>query len=184
MKSRSTIQARPDVGLILKAAAFAAERHRKQRRKDVGATPYINHPLALASLLANEGGIDDAEVIVAALLHDTIEDTNTTASELRDAFGARIAAIVEEVSDDQTLMYAERKDRQVERAPHISRAAKLVKLADKICNLRDVADNPPHDWALRRRREYFDWAERVVAGLRGVHPALEAIYDEVAARRP
>lgn len=173
-----------DLALILRAAEFAADRHRKQRRKDVGATPYINHPLALASLLANEGGVRDAEVIAAALLHDTVEDTNTTVDELRAAFGSRVASIVEEVSDDPSQWYDERKQRQVDRAPHVSDAAKLVKLADKTCNLRDVVDNPPREWTLARRREYFDWADRVVAGLRGVHPTLEAVYDAASARRP
>lgn len=172
------------VALILKAAEFAADRHRRQRRKDVHATPYINHPLALARLLSNEGGVEDPEILAAALLHDTIEDTNTTATELRELFGERVAAIVDEVTDDPDLMYEERKRRQIQRAAHLSREAKLVKLADKTCNLRDVADNPPREWTLMRRREYFAWACEVVEGLRGVHPALEAVFDEAAAGRP
>jgi len=175
---------RSDSALILDAAEFAAERHRRQRRKDVHATPYINHPLALARLLANEGGVRDPEILAAALLHDTVEDTNTMIEELRTRFGARVAAIVDEVSDDPMLGYQDRKEHQVRRAPHASGEAKLVRLADKICNLRDMAGNPPRDWTLARRREYFDWADRVVAGLRGVHPGLEAIYDEAASRRP
>ena len=172
------------LALILKAAEFAADRHRRQRRKDVHATPYINHPLALARLLSNEGGVDDPEILAAALLHDTIEDTETTAAELREAFGERVASIVLEVSDDKSLSHDERKRRQVEHAPHVSDGAKLVKLADKTCNLRDVASNPPRDWTLRRRREYFDWACEVVEGLRGVHSGLEAVFDEAAAARP
>ncbi len=172
------------ISLVLKAAAFAADRHRRQRRKDLHATPYINHPLALASTLAVEGGVTDPEVLAAALLHDTLEDTETTASELRERFGERVAAIVQEVTDDPDDDDTTRRQRQVDRAPRLSHGAKLVKLADKISNLRDVADHPPHAWGLQRKRDYYDWATRVVAGLRGVHPGLEALFDAALTRRP
>ena len=167
-----------ELALLLKALAFAAHKHRDQRRKDPEASPYINHPIALADVLVNEGGVTDFEVLCAALLHDTVEDTDTTPEELTEAFGARIAAIVAEVTDDTRLAKAERKRLQIEHAGTLSRQAKLVKLADKICNLRDVAQRPPASWDLARRREYFDWAKRVVDGLRGVHPKLEEIFDE------
>jgi guanosine-3',5'-bis(diphosphate) 3'-pyrophosphohydrolase len=134
-----------DTGLVLKAMAFAALKHRDQRRKDANASPYINHPIALADLLWNEGGVRDAAVIAAALLHDTIEDTNTTAAELQKAFGSKVAGIVGEVTDDKSLPKERRKELQVEHAAHISKSAKLVKLADKICNLRDILASPPAD---------------------------------------
>lgn len=172
------------LALVLKAAAFAAEKHRRQRRKDLHATPYINHPLALASVLSVEAGVSDPEVIAAALLHDTLEDTETTAAELRAAFGERVAAIVEEVSDEPGLGDEERRRRQVEHAPHLSPGARLVKLADKIANLRDVAERPPHAWGLSRKREYFDWTAQVIAGLRGTHPVLEALFAQAQQRRP
>jgi len=165
------------LALLLKALAFAAHKHRDQRRKDAEASPYINHPIALADVLVNEGGVDDVEVLCAALLHDTVEDTDTTPEELVDAFGPRVARIVAEVTDDKALPKAERKRLQVEHAGELSPEAKLVKLADKICNLRDVAQRPPASWDLARRREYFDWAKRVVDGLRGVHPRLEQAFD-------
>ena len=171
-------------GRILAALQLAAEKHRDQRRKDLEASPYINHPIALASVLWAEGGVRDAAVICAALLHDTIEDTETTREELRRRFGARIARIVAEVTDDKALPKHERKRLQVEHAPHVSREAKLVKLADKICNLRDMQTSPPKTWPRSRRREYFDWSKRVVDALRGVHPRLEAIFDEAYAGRP
>ena len=173
-----------DYAQLLAALAFAAHKHRDQRRKDVNASPYINHPIALADVLVNEGGVEEVEVLCAALLHDTIEDTDTTEAEVAGAFGRRIADVVAEVTDDKTLAKAERKQLQVEHAAHISREAKLVKLADKICNLRDVADQPPKDWSMERRREYFEWAKRVVDRLRGVHPALEAVFDAAYARKP
>jgi GTP diphosphokinase / guanosine-3',5'-bis(diphosphate) 3'-diphosphatase len=166
-----------ELALLLKALAFAAHKHRDQRRKDAEASPYINHPIALADVLVNEGGVSDVEVLCAALLHDTVEDTATTPEELGGAFGSRVARIVAEVTDDNTLAKAERKRLQVERAGGLSPEAKLVKLADKICNLRDVAERPPASWDLARRREYFDWAKRVVDGLRGIHPRLEAAFD-------
>jgi guanosine-3',5'-bis(diphosphate) 3'-pyrophosphohydrolase len=170
--------------LIVRALEFAANKHRDQRRKDAQASPYINHPIALANVLVHEGQVNDPVVLSAALLHDTVEDTQTTPSELRSAFGEKIAAIVEEVTDDKNLPKAERKRLQVEHAAHISREAKLVKLADKICNVRDVADHPPAKWDLVRRREYFEWAKSVVDQLRGVHPGLEKKFDEAYARKP
>jgi guanosine-3',5'-bis(diphosphate) 3'-pyrophosphohydrolase len=174
-----------DIALVLRAAAFAAHKHRDQRRKDASASPYINHPLALASILANEGSVTDAATLCAALLHDTIEDTKTTHAELVEAFGQEIADVVAEVTDDKSITdKAERKRLQVEHAAHISTRAKRVKLADKIANLRDVAHSPPHDWPLQRRREYFDWAKSVIDRLRGVDASLEAVFDRAYAARP
>jgi guanosine-3',5'-bis(diphosphate) 3'-pyrophosphohydrolase len=173
-----------ELALLLKALAFAAHKHRDQRRKDAEASPYINHPIALADVLVNEGGVTDFEVLCAALLHDTVEDTATTHEELSNAFGSRIARIVAEVTDDQALPKAERKRLQVEHAATISREAKLVKLADKICNLRDVVERPPAKWDLQRRREYFEWAKSVVDRLRGAHPRLEAAFDDIYLKKP
>ena len=172
------------VAMILKAAQFAAVKHRDQRRKDENASPYINHPLALANVLAVEGGVENSEIICAALLHDTIEDTKTTAEELTAIFGDKVTGIVLEVTDDKSLDKAVRKEEQVRHAPHISHEAKLVKLADKICNLRDLVDNPPADWSLERKRAYFDWAGQVVDGVRGSHATLEILFDEVRSRCP
>ena len=172
------------LGGILDALQFAAHKHRDQRRKDLEASPYINHPIALANLLWREGGVQQPEVISAALLHDTIEDTDTTEDELRERFGKKVARIVAEVTDDKSLDKAVRKRLQVEHAPHLSREAKLVKLADKISNLRDMAASPPKTWPRSRVREYFDWAKRVVDGLRGVHPELEEIFDQAYSRKP
>ena len=173
-----------DLALLLKALAFAAHKHRDQRRKDAEASPYINHPIALADVLVNEGGVADTEVLSAALLHDTVEDTDTTPDELERVFGPRIARIVAEVTDDKNLPKAERKRLQVEHAATISAEAKLVKLADKICNLRDVAERPPASWDLARRTEDFDWAKSVVDRLRGAHPRLEKAFDAAYAKRP
>jgi guanosine-3',5'-bis(diphosphate) 3'-pyrophosphohydrolase len=172
------------MNIVIKAMAFAADKHRNQRRKDADASPYINHPIGLADVLANEAGLDDERVLVAAILHDTIEDTETTEQELARNFGQEIADIVLEVTDDKALPKAERKRLQIEHAPSSSRRAKLVKLADKICNLRDVATSPPATWPLERRQEYFEWAKAVVDGLRGTHPELERIFDEACKLRP
>ena len=170
--------------VLVDALAFAADKHRDQRRKDVPASPYINHPIALARVLRVEVGIDETDVLCAALLHDTIEDTETTLDELLQRFGQRIASIVDEVTDDRSLDRATRKQHQVEHAPHLSREAALVKLADKICNLRDVTNSPPPAWPLQRRREYFDWAKLVIDGLRGAHAGLEQLFDAAYAQRP
>jgi GTP diphosphokinase / guanosine-3',5'-bis(diphosphate) 3'-diphosphatase len=173
-----------DIAILIKAADFAAAKHRLGRRKDHEASPYINHPLALARVLKLEAGVDDVEVLAAAILHDTIEDTKTTREELALEFGEAIASLVAEVTDDKQLLKEERKNAQVEHAPHLSPQAKLVKLADKICNLRDIVHAPPRDWDDQRRREYFDWAKRVIDGVRGVHPRLEALFDEAHRRKP
>lgn len=173
-----------DTALILRAAAFAAHKHRDQRRKDVRASPYINHPIELARVLAEVGGVTDAVTLSAALLHDTLEDTDTTPEELQRAFGPEVAAVVAEVSDDKALPKAERKRLQVEHAATISDRAKRVKLADKISNLTDAVHAPPASWSLERRRAYFDWARSVIDRLRGVDPALEAAFDAAYAQRP
>lgn len=181
---KSDGKTRDSLALIIQALAFSAHKHRDQRRKDTQASPYINHPIDLANVLRNEGGIRDEVVICAALLHDTIEDTQTSPEELQREFGRRICAIVLEMTDDKHLPKHERKRLQIEHAPGLSRRAKLVKLADKICNLRDVAYSPPERWDLQRRQQYFDWAKQVVDGLRGVHGRLERAFDEVFLLRP
>ena len=169
---------------VIEAAYIAAVKHKTQRRKDIEETPYINHPLSLANVLTVECGIDDVEVICGALLHDTIEDTETEPAELIAAFGENITRIVLEVTDDKELLKIERKEAQVAHAPHISDQAKLVKLADKISNLRDISASPPSGWSVERKQEYFDWAARVIDGLRGVHPGLEALFDQIYSKRP
>ena len=171
------------LGAFAKAVAFAADKHRNQRRKDAEASPYINHPIALANVLANEGGVEDVTVLCAAVLHDTIEDTETTSEEMQAIFGPKVASVVMEVTDDKSLEKSLRKQRQMEHAPHISKEAKLVKLADKISNLQDIIASPPADWSAERKQAYFEWAAKVVAGVRGVHPGLESVFDGLLARQ-
>lgn len=173
-----------ELATVFQALEFAASKHRDQRRKDKHATPYINHPIALVGVLITDGDIDDYEVISAALLHDTIEDTDTSEAELKHVFGANITAIVQEVSDDKNLSKKDRKEAQIAHSSSLSTKAKLVKLADKICNLRDISSNPPEGWNLARRQEYFDWAGKVVDGLRGESSKLEMIFDSALSDRP
>jgi guanosine-3',5'-bis(diphosphate) 3'-pyrophosphohydrolase len=168
--------------LILKALRFAAHKHRDQRRKNRGATPYINHPIEVAEILCRIGGVSDPEILCGAILHDTIEDTETTPEELEKEFGAAVLGIVQAVTDDKRLPKEVRKNLQISHAPDLPDEAKLVKLADKICNIRDVISEPPAGWSLARRREYLLWAERVVNGLRGVSAPLEQEFDALAAR--
>jgi guanosine-3',5'-bis(diphosphate) 3'-pyrophosphohydrolase len=177
-------RAHAEITLLMDALAFSAHKHRNQRRKDVDASPYINHPIALARVLAVEGGITDHKTLAAAILHDTLEDTETTYEELKEKFGRTIAQTVREVSDDPTLAKADRKRLQIEHAKQLSRRAQLVKLADKTCNVRDMASQAPQGWPLERRREYFDWAKKVVDQIRGASKKLEAAFDEAFAARP
>jgi len=168
-----------DNATLLRALHFAADKHRDHRRLDPDASPYINHPIEVAETLARVGCVTDIEVLQAAILHDTIEDTETTAAELESNFGAEVRRLVEEVTDDKNLHKLERKRLQVERAAQLSTGAKQIKLADKICNVRDVTHAPPANWTLRRRREYLDWTEQVVAGCRNTNLPLEDYYDRV-----
>jgi GTP diphosphokinase / guanosine-3',5'-bis(diphosphate) 3'-diphosphatase len=180
----STMTAENDTSLLIRAIEFAARKHRRQRRKDVDASPYINHPIALMSVLCVEAGIRDTAVLSVAALHDTIEDTQTTQEEIQAAFGVEIAMLIAEMTDDKTLPKTERKRLQIAHAQHMSRDGALVKLADKICNLRDVAANPPVGWSLEEQRDYFRWAKAVVEGLPPVNAKLLQLFEQAYARMP
>lgn len=169
------------LALVLKAALFAADRHRNQRRKGHRGAPYINHPLAVAECLVT-AGIHDPEILAAALLHDTVEDTDTSPAELQHLFGERVASIVAEVTDDKSLPKAERKRRQIVSAPTKSYEAKLVKLSDKLCNLQDLRDCPPN-WSGDRISAYYRFAQDVYRGLRGTHPDLDSLMEHVFAEQ-
>lgn len=168
-------------GLLLKAVHFAAEKHKGQKRKDAEASPYINHPIQVTEILWRIGGVRDTTLLLAAVLHDTLEDTDATPEEIQEMFGGDVLALVKEVTDDKSLPKQVRKQRQVETAPHKSHRARMLKLADKISNVQDIIHTPPKDWSHERRREYVLWSERVVAGLRGVNEHLEARYDVLLA---
>ena len=178
--------ASPDVAIMtpqfLKALSFAAHKHRAQRRKDSDQTPYINHPITVANILLNEAGVTDEAVLIAALLHDTVEDTDTTFDEIEDHFGRTIRDIVDAVTDDKTLPKAVRKQQQIDHAPHLSDRAKLVKLADKISNVRDTRIAPPDGWPVSRIDEYLEWGKAVIQPIRGTHAQLEALFDEAYAQ--
>jgi guanosine-3',5'-bis(diphosphate) 3'-pyrophosphohydrolase len=174
----------PELKQLIKTLAFATRKHRHQRRKDIEASPYINHPITLVDILVNEADVTDLDTLIAALLHDTIEDTDATVEEIEAEFGQVVADLVMEVTDDGSLPQFERKALQVKHAPDLSYKAKLVKLADKIANLRDINRSPPAGWSLQRSQAYFDWAKQVIDSIRGTHEILETIFDEVYAKRP
>jgi guanosine-3',5'-bis(diphosphate) 3'-pyrophosphohydrolase len=179
-----SVNERNDTSLLIRSLDFAAGKHRMQRRKDEEASPYINHPIALMKVLCIEAGVRHVTILSAAALHDTIEDTETTGQELESEFGSEIASIVSELTDEKSLPKAERKRLQIAHAPHMSREGALVKLADKICNLRDVADSPPAGWSIERQRDYFDWAKAVVDRLPRVNAKLSELFVEAYGRRP
>ncbi|XP_014205934.1 guanosine-3',5'-bis(diphosphate) 3'-pyrophosphohydrolase MESH1 [Copidosoma floridanum] len=165
------------VAFIVKCANFAAIKHSKQRRCNKEQTPYINHPIGVANILVEEGNVYDPNVIVAALLHDTVEDTDTSFEEIEEHFGEKVRKIVEEVTDDKSLPKLERKRLQIVHAPDSSFKAKLVKLADKLYNLRDLEKETPVGWSLDRVDQYFEWAKSVVNGLKGTNAKLEKLLD-------
>ena len=165
--------------LVVKAAEFAAQKHEGQIRKGRDECPYIDHLKSVAQVIAEMGGIDDPEIIAAAWLHDTLEDTDTTPEELDAIFGKRIRRLVEEVTDDKSLPKKERKQQQIQHAPELSPDAVLIKLGDKISNIIDVTHTPPVHWSLERRKWYLDWAEGVIDKCPKVNAALEQYFIEV-----
>lgn len=176
-EAKSTAEVPSPMALVIRAAMFAADRHCNQRRKGPKGAPYINHPLAVAECLVT-AGVEDPDILAAALLHDTVEDTKTSPAEIEELFGPRVASIVAEVTDDKTLLKAERKRRQITCASTKSYEAKLVKLSDKICNLRDLRDCPPN-WSENRINAYHRFARDVYRGLRGAHAALDRHMEDV-----
>jgi len=167
------------ISIIVKCTNFAAEKHKNQRRKNSEKIPYINHPIGVAYILTHEAKITDAEVIQAALLHDTVEDTDTTFEEIEREFGENVRNIVDEVTDDKSLPKAERKRLQIVHAKDSTYQAKLVKLADKLYNLRDLQAIAPDGWSQERCLEYFKWSKQVVDNLRGTNEQLEASLDAI-----
>ena len=166
---------------LLKALEFAAAKHRDQRRKGRGSSPYINHSIEVARALAEIGGVTDPEILSAAILHDTVEDTQTTPEELDEVFGARIRSLVKEMTDDKSITSALRKQLQIVHAPALSPGARLIKLGDKLCNVHDVIHDPPASWDPVRRRAYLAWARAVVDQIRGTNAALEDAFDKLLA---
>ena len=167
---------------VLQAAHFAAEKHSGQRRKGATAEPYINHLLEVAELVSGALSEPDTNLVIAALLHDTIEDTGVTKEELAQAFGTDVAELVVELTDDKKLPKAERKRLQIVNAPKKSVRAAVVKIADKISNLRGILSSPPIDWSVQRRREYFEWGKQVVDALTLPNQRLKAEFDRLYQR--
>lgn len=163
---------------FVEALAYASEKHRFQVRKGRERTPFIHHPIQVTQLLSNYVAAADDNLLCAALLHDTLEDTDATAAELERRFGSQVCRIVQEVTDAKRLQRTEREQCQIDEAPTLSEAAKLVRLADKVMNVHDVGRFPPLSWSVRRRLEYIDWCEAVVYCLRGVNAELEARFAE------
>ena len=167
---------------IFEAAIFAARKHQGQVRKDDRRSPYITHPLQVAQTLWDTGGVRDPKTLIAAILHDTIEDTHTTRSEVQETFGEEILQIVLEVTDDKSLEKMARKRLQVVHAPNLSESARLIKMGDKLVNCSDILENPPSNWTLARRRNYIQWGADVIAQIRGTNQSLENAFDRVLAK--
>jgi (p)ppGpp synthase/HD superfamily hydrolase len=167
---------------ILESARFAAEKHAGQKRKGLAAEPYINHLIEVAELIAASSDLLDANLVMAGFLHDTIEDTGVTATELERRFGADVTALVVEATDDKSLPKEARKALQVKQAPQKSPRAQILKLADKISNLRSLLASPPADWSRERRHQYCEWAKDVVSGFTSPNGLLQAEFDKVYAQ--
>lgn len=167
--------------LLLQAIVFASQKHRNQLRKDE-VTPYINHPLQVALLLSDVAMVTNSGVLAAAVLHDTVEDTDTTKEEIAVHFGKRIAELVMEVTDDDTMPYRQRKQYEIDHAPELSDSATLIKVADRTSNVMDLIEAPAQGWDVKRRQQYLLWAETVVSNCRPVSRGLLKNFAEVAGR--
>jgi (p)ppGpp synthase/HD superfamily hydrolase len=172
----------PDMALVLRAADFAAARHRDQRRKGPEQEPYINHLIEVAQHLAHSADGHDAVLLAAGFLHDTVEDTETTLGELDGLFGPEVATVVAEVTDDKTLRKDERKRLQVEKITFKSRRAQLLSIADKTANIGSLVRAAPRDWTRGRIIEYSRWAEHVVSQVRGRDAYLDRVFEEAQSR--
>ncbi|NJO70172.1 MAG: HD domain-containing protein [Bacteroidetes bacterium] len=164
--------------LLLAAIKFASEKHMLQRRKGCENIPYINHTIKVAYILQETGGEKNAELLAAAVLHDVLEDTETTEHEIISLFGENVCHIVKEVTDDMSLTYDDRKRMQIKKAPTLSNEAKKIKIADKISNINDIVTTPLN-WSNRRKRKYVEWSQQVINGCRGINPLLDSAFDEI-----
>jgi guanosine-3',5'-bis(diphosphate) 3'-pyrophosphohydrolase len=164
---------------FITALKFASEKHRYERRKDELKSAYITHPIQVVEILWNTGGVWDIDILTAALLHDVLEDTPTEEAEICEPFGQQVLNLVKEVTDDKSLGKVERKRLQVEHAPNLSPKAKILKLSDKICTVRDIRENPPaaKDWSITRKQEYIDWSKEVVDAMRGIDLKLDSKFN-------
>ncbi len=170
-----------DLVLLARAADYAARQHVAQRRKGERSEPYVNHLTEVASLLAEATDGNDVVLLLGGLLHDTLEDTDSTYEDLVERFGPEVAALVAEVTDDKALPKQDRKRLQIEKTASKSTRARLLKIADKTSNLRSLVTSPPAGWSIERLREYVVWARDVVRSCRGLNPRLEAAFDAAAA---
>ena len=166
-----------EINTLLKAADFAADKHKMQRRKGYLRIPYINHPLKVA-LILTDAGESSIDLIISALLHDVLEDTPTTKNEIENIFGLNVLSIIIEVTDNMSLSEKERKAEQIIKAPGLSDSAKKIKIADKICNIRDILNYPIH-WSRKRKLRYVEWSKQVVDCCCGVNQVLDEWFEEV-----
>lgn len=166
-----------DINKLLVAVEFAAKKHKGQVRKDAAKTPYIIHPIGVANLLWQTGNIRSVNVLTAALLHDTLEDTDATEVEVEELFGPRVLYTVKEVTNDPNLSGMENKKLQVEHAPTMSLDGQLVKLADRVYNVGDLK-NPPPSWSKEKIDEYYGWGEKLLNALPGTNAGLELSLEE------
>jgi len=162
---------------LLVALQFAASKHKGQFRKGVHETPFINHPIRVATLLAENGEAGNENLLIAAILHDVIEDTDTTATDINTLFGDAVCKLVLECTDDKSLPSWERKQLQISYAPKASLCARKLKLADKICNIVDIREDPPKGWSVDRKLAYLTWSNAVYAGLKGINQRLDVLFE-------
>lgn len=164
--------------MVIQAIDFAAGQHKFQRRKGFYRIPYINHPIRVMRILAEAGGVVSPNILAAAALHDVLEDTDCKEDQIEKMFGPEVLTIVKEVTDDMNLPSAERKRKQILKAPTLSEGGRMIKMADKIANMQDILTFPL-DWSRHKKLAYFQWATEVAKGCSGVNSGLEKAFEEI-----
>ncbi|HEC60508.1 hypothetical protein LCGC14_0950780 [marine sediment metagenome] len=142
---------------LIEAFLFAAQAHKEQRRKGNGGAPYINHLIEVVSLLSSTAKVDDTDILIAAALHDILEDTPITVTEITKRYGSNVLSYVQAVSDDKALTLIERRAKQLKSMNESSDPIKYIKLADHCSN---IASLPP-TWDKQRLKEYIGWSQSV-----------------------
>ncbi|MDJ0951930.1 MAG: HD domain-containing protein [Alphaproteobacteria bacterium] len=181
IKPEQAAATRPDFTRLTRALSFAAEAHANQRRKGAAQEPYLNHLVEVLDLVAQATGGDDVDLLIASLLHDVVEDTSVTEDELTEAFGARVAEIVQANSDDMSLPKDQRRRKRIADMPHKSPDARIVKTADVISNIRAIVTSPPAGWTADRKLGYLEGCRQLIDAGRGANAALERVFDQTVA---
>jgi (p)ppGpp synthase/HD superfamily hydrolase len=159
---------------LFEALEYASKLHKDQRRKGNGGSPYVNHLIEVASLLSRVAEVTDHEVIIAAILHDVLEDTEAREGDIFDRFGGTVLAYVKHVTDDKLLSLEKRRIAQLKSIENSSSQIQLIKLADHCSN---IASLPP-SWDRARLESYISWSHSIAVHCYSASEELAKVYKK------